>query len=67
MATKRKISLRPTVNKLLKTHGTRSVIATIITILEEDRVDAIDDVLIKELTKAGGKYARAMGLEWYWK
>lgn len=61
---KRKIPLRPTVNKLLKTHGTRSVLSTIITILTEDRVDQIDDDLIKELTKAGGKYARAMGLEW---
>ena len=64
MATKRKIPLRSTVNKLLKTHGTRSVLSTIITILTEDRVDQIDDDLIKELTKAGGKYARAMGLEW---
>jgi len=57
--------LRETVATLMKTHGTRSFLATIIEILQECRVDEIDDKLIKGLNEAGMAYAGSMGLQWW--
>jgi hypothetical protein len=50
---------------LMKKHGTRSLLASTIAILQKYKTDEIDAKLIDDLDAAGGDYARSMGLEWY--
>lgn len=57
--------LQTNLSKLLKKNGCRSVLASLICVLNQDRVDEIDDELIKNLDKAGAAYALSMGLQWY--
>ena len=57
--------LQTAIIELMKKHGTRSILASIITVLQKFETDEIDAKLIDSLDTAGGEYARSMGLEWY--
>ena len=57
--------LKDDVQALMKKHGTRSLLAAIVEVLDGYRKDEIDKELIKTLDYAGRTYASAMGLQWW--